>query len=276
MPPSSNLRVLAEPGWEERAAVLARYLGLPLLSQAPAEGQVLQVGTEGVALRTYGKKAPGPVRVDFAKGAVAHRRRFGGGRNQDIARAVGLNRNASLTIADLTAGLGRDAFVLASLGANLLLIERHPVVAALLEDGLRRAEAETSDAELVAIASRMQLLHADGAQWLRDCDERQRPDVIYLDPMFPERRKSALVKKEMAAFHDLVGRDEDAAELLQLSLQTARYRVVVKRPVGAPVLGGREPGTAISGKSTRFDIYPLQSILSPEARSSTAAGFSSK
>lgn len=251
--------MLADSGWEERAAALAQRLGLRLLPQPPAEGQVLQIGSEGVMLRTFGKSAPGPIKVDFVSGTLAHRRRFGGGRQQDLARAVGLNRNASLTVADLTAGLGRDAFVLASLGASVLLIERQPVVAALLEDGLRRA-ANTTDPELTVITSRMRLLHIDGSQWLRNVVEQQQPDVIYLDPMFPDRRKSAKVKKEMAAFHDLVGKDEDAPDLLSLALQVARYRVVVKRPAGAAVLGGREPGAVIAGKNTRFDIYPLRAI----------------
>lgn len=266
MPLSSKLQVLAEPGYEARAAELARQLGLAFITEPPAQGRVLQLGSAGLALCTFGPRAPGPIRVDFVAGALAHRRRFGGGKGQDIARAIGLNRNADLTVVDLTAGLGRDAFVLATLGASVVMLERHPVVAALLADGLERARSCHEDATLAPIIARTRLIRQDAISWLQGGAIEApdgRPDVIYLDPMFPERHKSAQVKKEMVAFQELVGRDDDAAEVLALALQTARYRVVVKRPAGAPVLGGREAGTAIAGKSTRFDIYPIQRIPSP-------------
>lgn len=266
MRPSSKPPLLADAGYEVRATELARQLGVPLISEPPLQGRALQLGASGLALCSFGQRAPGPIRVDFVNGALAHRRRFGGGKGQDIARAIGLHRNAHLRVVDLTAGLGRDAFVLASLGATVVMLERHPVVAALLADGLERARAHSEDAALAAIVARMELIPQDARSFLRGSasDIRDgRPDVIYLDPMFPERHKSAQVKKEMAAFQELVGRDDDAAEVLALALQTARYRVVVKRPTGAPALGGREAGTTIAGKSTRFDIYPIQRIPSP-------------
>lgn len=263
MQPLSDLQVLAGPGSEARAAVIAERLGLPLITEPPWQGRALWVGPDGVALHAFGKQAPGPVRVDFVAGALAHRRHFGGGKGQDIARAIGLHRNARLTVADLTAGLGRDAFVLANLGATVIMLERHPVVAALLADGLERARAHDDDAGLTAIIARMQLIQQDAAAWLGRQEAGTAPDVIYLDPMFPERQKSARVKKEMAAFQELVGRDDDAAGVLALALRTARYRVVVKRPVGAPALGDGEVGTVIAGKSTRFDIYPIQRIPTP-------------
>lgn len=266
MPRFSNLGVWADAGYETPAAELAQQLGMSLIAEPLLKGRALQIGAEGLVLRTFGKHAPGPVRVDFISGPLAHRRRFGGGRGQDIARAIGLNRNPHLSVADLTAGLGRDAFVLATLGATVIMLERHPVVAALLADGLARARACRDDAELTAILTRMQLIEQNAADWLGQCSAdlpSARPDVIYLDPMFPERHKSAQVKKEMVVFQELVGDDEDAAQVLTLALQKARYRVVVKRPAGAPALAGLEPGTAIMGKSTRFDIYPIQRIPAP-------------
>ncbi|MGL4838659.1 MAG: class I SAM-dependent methyltransferase, partial [Shewanella sp.] len=124
--------------------------------------------------------------VDFVTGAVAHRRKFGGGRGQTIAKAVGLKQGVSPRVVDGTAGLGRDAFVLASLGCQVTLVERHPVVAALLEDGLRRAY---QDAEIGAwMRERMQLFHGSSLEALSALPHAV--DVVYLDPMYPHRDKS--------------------------------------------------------------------------------------
>ncbi len=150
-----------------------------------------------LALCQSGDDAPGPVYVDLISGAVAHRRKFGGGKGQPIAKAAGFGKGKAPVIVDATAGLGRDAFVFASLGSEVWMIERSPVVAALLEDGLQRALA---DAETAPIAQRMHLLAGDAARLLTGLKDAERPDVIYLDPMFPPRQKSALVKKEMRLF----------------------------------------------------------------------------
>ena len=85
-------------------------------------------------------------------------------------------------------------------------------------------------------------------------------DVVYLDPMFPERKKSAKVKKQMQAFHAIVGTDADADGLLALALNVATYRVVVKRPAGANYLAEKKPSYSLEGKSTRYDIYTLKKL----------------
>ncbi|ABM01767.1 class I SAM-dependent methyltransferase [Shewanella amazonensis] len=193
----------------------------------------------------------GGIMVDFVSGAVAHRRKFGGGRGQAIAKAVGLKAGATPTVVDGTAGLGRDAFVLASLGCRVLLIERHPVVAALLEDGLRRAYL---DGEIGPwMQQRMQLVHGSSLEALDNLEDK--PDVVYLDPMYPHREKSALVKKEMRVFQSLVGADTDADGLLAPALRLAQKRVVVKRPDYAEDLDGVRPSTRIETKKNRFDVY---------------------
>jgi 16S rRNA (guanine1516-N2)-methyltransferase len=158
-------------------------------------------------------------------------------------------------VVDATAGLGRDAFVLASLGCELTLIERSPIVSALLEDGLARA---TEDQEIVEIISRMQLIKESAHKWLQQT--QQSIDVVYLDPMFPESTKTALVKKEMRVFHELVGVDADADHLLELALAKAQYRVVVKRPRLAPPLANRESTYSLIGKANRFDVYVVRSM----------------
>ncbi|WP_025821469.1 class I SAM-dependent methyltransferase [Shewanella marina] len=193
----------------------------------------------------------GGISVDFVSGAVAHRRKFGGGRGQSIAKAVGLKQGISPTVVDGTAGLGRDGFVLASLGCNVTLIERHPIVASLLEDGLRRGY---QDADIGPwLTERMRLVHASSLTALVDLG--QQVDVVYLDPMYPHREKSALVKKEMRVFQSLVGADTDADGLLAPAMALASKRVVVKRPDYAEDLDGVKPSMVIATKKNRFDVY---------------------
>jgi 16S rRNA (guanine1516-N2)-methyltransferase len=189
--------------------------------------------------------------VDFISGAVAHRRKFGGGRGQSIAKAVGLKQGVTPTVVDGTAGLGRDAFVLASLGCKVIMVERHPVVAALLEDGLRRAY---DDGEIGAwMTERMSLFPGSSLEALAKITDAV--DVVYLDPMYPHRDKSALVKKEMRVFQSLVGADLDADGLLTPAMALATKRVVVKRPDYAEDLDGIKPSMVIATKKNRFDVY---------------------
>ncbi|MBL4899279.1 MAG: class I SAM-dependent methyltransferase [Colwellia sp.] len=194
------------------------------------------------------------INVDFVDGAMAHRRKFGGGRGQDIAKAIGLKHGFTPHVLDATAGLGRDAFVLASLGCQVTLMERMPVVAALLDDGLERAKL---NAEVSEIAHRMQLVHASS---IENMTLATQVDVVYLDPMYPHRDKSAAVKKEMRVFQSLVGEDLDADALLSPALALAKYRVVVKRPSYAPPLNNQTPTTSIKMKKNRFDVYVNKAI----------------
>ena len=157
---------------------------------------------------------------------------------------------------DATAGLGRDAFVLAELGCGVTLIERQLLIAALLEDGLLRAQA---DPEVAPIVARMCLLCVNAIE-LMAALASEPPQVIYLDPMFPHRDKSALVKKEMRLFRPLAGNDDDAPALLAAALKLATHRVVVKRPRKAPAIAGEKPGYVLEGKSSRFDIYPKKAL----------------
>ncbi len=241
------------PHFVEAAAGWAQRLGLPLEGDSEF---ALQLGEGGLQLVELGPHTPGPVRVDFVEGAVAHRRLFGGGTGQMIAKAVGVQAGVRPRVLDATAGLGRDAFVLASLGCEMTLIERQPLIAALLEDGLARAAL---DREVAAITAHMQLLTGNAIELMRAW-QGEPPQVIYLDPMFPHRDKSALVKKEMRLFRPFVGDDLDAPALLEAALQLATHRVVVKRPRKAPLIEGAKPGYALEGKSSRYDIYPKKKL----------------
>ncbi|MGJ8595740.1 class I SAM-dependent methyltransferase [Sulfitobacter sp.] len=190
------------------------------------------------------------LRVDFVNGPVAHRLRFGGGRGQDLPKAMGLRAGKTPVVVDATAGLGRDAFLLASLGAQVTLIERSAEMHALLEDGIARASAEGGDFR--DIVERMTLLHGDAKDLLPTLEG----DAILIDPMHPPRKNSALVKRELRQVREIVGTDEDAADLMRVALAHARQRVVLKWPAKAdPIAGIRACSHQILGKSTRYDVF---------------------
>lgn len=211
----------------------------------------LVLTTERLELRKLDEPKLGPVYVDFVSGALAHRRRFGGGRGEAVAKAVGIKGDYLPDVIDATAGLGRDAFVLASVGCRVRMIERSPVVAALLDDGLQRGY---QDHEIGGwLKERLSLIYASSLTELVNIVSR--PQVVYLDPMFPHREKSALVKKEMRVFQSLVGADLDADGLLEPARQLATKRVVAKRPDYAPFLNEAKPSASIHTKNHRFDIY---------------------
>jgi len=193
-----------------------------------------------------------PIFIDFVAGKNAHRRQFGGGRGQPLAKAVGLKKGATPTIMDVTAGFARDGFVLANLGCPITLVERNPLIATLIEDALNRAE---DDAEITEVIKRMTIINDDAVNYLNNLNKQQRPEVIYMDPMYPSREKSALVKKDMRLLHQLAGPDTDSEQLLTTSRSTAIKRVVVKRPKSAPFVGDQKPATSIESKNTRYDIY---------------------
>jgi len=229
--------------------------GKKLLQQTEHYDYLLLMDQQCLTLKKLDDQNLGSIKVDFVEGVVAHRRKFGGGRGQDIAKAVGLKHGFTPHVLDATAGLGRDAFVLASLGCKVTLMERMPIVAALLQDGLARAELNVDIGTMVQ--QQMHLVHASSIESMSLAEQ---PDVIYLDPMYPHREKSAQVKKEMRIFQSLVGEDNDADALLAPALELAKYRVVVKRPSYAPPLANQKPSTSINMKKNRFDVYVRKAI----------------
>ena len=253
-----------------QAKELSSVLGYPLVTDigSPDDYQndpayVLLVGEDGLSLFPSNRRLHGPIRVDFMFGSNNHRRRFGGGNGQAIAKAVGVSGRFLPRVLDLTAGLGGDGFVLASLGCRVSLVERHPLICSLLRDGINRAREEgESDPSIRDLMNRLDLIECDSLEILSDITIDQRPDVIYLDPMFPHRKKSAKVKKEMQAFQHIVGSDIDSDGLLERALEIARYRVVIKRPSVAKFLGDKKPTYSLEGKSTRFDVFALSKIPS--------------
>ncbi|WP_369857448.1 class I SAM-dependent methyltransferase [Candidatus Thalassolituus haligoni] len=255
----SELICLAPQRAAEAAVWACRYGLIPApVEQLRNPGFHLCLDDSGLSLRE-GAAGKAVVRVDFTGGTAAHRRRFGGGMGQDIARAVGVSGAYKPSVIDATAGLGRDSFVLATLGCQVVAHERQPVVAALLDDGLIRGRQDIEAGEIVA---RIRLSFGSSHELLvAETEASRQPDVVYLDPMFGEDAKgSAQVKKDMQAFRSLVGGDADADGLLDAALQTARCRVVVKRGRKAKPLANRPPSYALTGKSNRFDVYVLAKV----------------
>lgn len=232
------------PAQRDAAAALARQFGLPLDNAPP---YALCVTAERVELRDRSDPRARPIFVDFS--SVNTRPGPGASKRQPIARAMGLRRgDAPPRVLDMTAGFGADAWLLAALGCHVTMLERSPVVAALLADGLRRAQAHDA-----AVASRLTLEYTDAHRLSIDA-WRERIDVVYLDPMFPPRGKAALEKRAMRVLRQIVGADDDAAALLDLARGIARQRVVVKRPRHAPPLAP-DPVATHEGKALRYDVY---------------------
>lgn len=231
-------------------------------AQLSHEGLYLIADGPSISIQQGGKKAPGPVFVDFVSGASAHRRKYGGGKGQSIAKAVGISSAYKPSILDATAGLGRDAFVLATLGCDVTLIERHPVVYLLLKSGLQCAQGE---AEIADIMARMRLMQGNSIDLLSRWDSmgQPQPDIVYLDPMFPHSTASAEAKKEMKLFRSLVGADLDEDQLWEQANSIARCRIVVKRPAKAPPLAGKAPSYVLAGKANRFDVYSKAKVIKP-------------
>lgn len=188
-----------------------------------------------------------PLFADFHSAAL--RRRQAAGKSQGLIKAC--RPEPGLRIVDATAGWGRDASLLASFGATVVMIERHPVMAVLLEDALQRLNPITDP-----LATRLSLVATDTLSYLQSLTPEAYPDIIYMDPMHPERQKSALVKKDMQVLQQFIGADLDALDLLQQAMSYARQKVIIKWPQHlAPLLA---PSYQIEGKTVRFDCYMVK------------------
>jgi 16S rRNA (guanine1516-N2)-methyltransferase len=224
------------PDYRDAARVLALQLDVALLDV---------VSTPRLEVSAYGlflcMPECTPMQVDFD--ATVHARTGPGIKKSALLRACKLK--PGMRVLDATAGWGRDAAVLASTGADVTMCEREGVLAALLQDGLTRLSHPTN--------LRLDLIHVDAKTYLESCDKADYPDVIYCDPMHPERIKSARVKKDLQALQVLLGADDNPEALLTCARAHAKLRVVVKGPARLPAL--MKPSYSVTGKTVRFDVY---------------------
>ncbi|QDU34760.1 Ribosomal RNA small subunit methyltransferase J [Poriferisphaera corsica] len=183
---------------------------------------------------------------------------------QPIAKAVGIKRGDAWRpkVLDCTAGLGEDGFLLAAFGCEVTLIEQHPLVYAMLRDAINKAGQ--GDEGLAEIVGRMDLRPGNAITTMREL-ESDAYDVVYLDPMYPEKKRhvSARTKKSIWFLRQLLGHDEADSDntvgLFEQAIAVANKRVVVKRPNHAPPLineAHKKPEASHKGKSFRFDVYP--------------------
>ena len=209
------------------------------------------------------------INVDFIAGDLAHRQKYGGGRGQSVAKAIGLKQGMPPpTVLDATAGLAKDAYVLACLGCPITLVERSPIIVELIQNAIQRAIDDEHFKTILKTG--FKVINQSSIEYLTRLSNEPNmasdknhpdviyPDVIYLDPMYPDKKKSASVKKNMQILQKLLGKDEDTQELLNAALKVAKKRVVVKRPKGAESLSEIKPTYVVESKKTRYDIYIIQ------------------
>lgn len=242
----------------QRAAVIARDLKLELVElDAAAHGLLLVVTAARLELRATGESAPGGVFVDFVGGRTGRRRTPTSARRQPIALAVGV-RHGLRRVLDATAGLGADAFLLASLGCQVTAVERSRALGLLLQDGVDRAIAGGGPG-IWRVLDRCTFVTADSRSLMLQLADDRRPEVIYMDPMYPPSRKAtALPRKEIRLLRMLVGCDVDSASLFDAAMSVALRRVVVKRDRFALPLHPR-PALSYGGKIARYDVYLTRS-----------------
>lgn len=243
------------------AMIFSKQSGYPCVSNNEINTKLnLNYTNEFVELRDMEKNIS--IHIDFLSGNLAHRQQFGGGRGQSIAKAIGLKQGIEPpTVLDATAGLAKDAYVLACLGCSMTLVERSPIVAELIRDAIQRA---TEDEHFQTILEKgFKVINQSSIEYLTELANKALsdddiPDVIYLDPMYPDKKKSASVKKNMQILQKLLGKDEDTQELLNAAIKVAKKRVVVKRPKGAKSLTELKPTYTVESKKTRYDVYIIQ------------------
>ena len=190
------------------------------------------------------------LKCSFIEGPILHRLKYGKGRGQNLAKAVGMKFNKNRNIIDASAGLGYDSFILASLGAKVTLIERSQKMHKLLQNGIN--EGISFGGEIEKIINRMELLFGDS----KDILPKLTPEVIMIDTMYKERKKTALVKNNMRLVREIVGPDTDYIELLEVALNCAKNRVVLKQPRYAePIKDIKKCSHQIIGKTIRYDIF---------------------
>ena len=191
------------------------------------------------------------LKFDLAQGEVALRASKVSKSNEVVAKAIGCKSHYRPTVLDATAGMGRDSLMMAMLGCKVIMQERNFAIYHLLKNALIRLKSSSEFKQ--EISERLSLNRLNSIDSAAD----EHVDVIYLDPMFPERKKSALVKKEMRLFKLVAGDDLDSDQLLLNALEHDVKRVVVKRPKGAPVLADKRPSHEIKAKKFRYDVYVL-------------------
>ncbi|WP_407383927.1 class I SAM-dependent methyltransferase [Ruminococcus sp.] len=229
-----------DPDAVQRADRLAEQLGA-LRADTPGEGLALAVGRDGVSLTGFGLS----LRGDFTQ--MLYRITNGRLSHEMLVKMAKTKSEHPLAV-DATAGMGEDALLLAAAGYEVILFEQDAVIAALLRDAMNRAEGHPVLSEVIG---RMKLIEGDSVVLMAEYVNS--PDVVYLDPMFPERRKSGLIHKKLQLLQKLEKPCAEEEALLSAALSVHPKKIIIKRPLKGAFLAGRKPGYSVKGKAIRYD-----------------------
>jgi len=184
----------------------------------------------------------GDLFFDFKEQIDYHRKKNYSLSKEPLAKALGLTVKRDRIVWDVTCGTAKDALLIYSFGAKVVAFERHPIIYFLLLDAKERFPVN------------IQFIYGDSSQI--NLTQLSRPDTIYYDPMYPEKKKSALPRKEMQIFKEIVGPDTDSESYLEFARTIALDRVVVKRSLQAPQIKA-DINAVYEGKTTRYDMYKI-------------------
>lgn len=244
--PLSLCVLFSSPAVAEKAKYWANFFNCPLNPSQPHDYFFrFHVEENAVYVRDNENRL---LEIDFDKNHLDYERKGHRGKNELISKALGVAKGCRKVL-DISVGLGIDSVFLTQLGFQVVGVERSPVLYALLKEAFVKTEKQ--------YLKSYELHFADSLQFLKENKGTLAVDSIYFDPMYPHKKKSALPKQEMVVFRDLVGHDEDAAEVLKEALTWPVLRVVVKRPIHAEEL---LPGVRHSyeGKVVRYDTYVVR------------------
>ncbi|QCI17380.1 16S rRNA methyltransferase [Buchnera aphidicola (Aphis helianthi)] len=191
------------------------------------------------------------IKVDFLSNQNNYRCSNFKKKNEALYKALGIKKNYFPYVVDATAGFGKDAFLISFWGCYVVMIERHPIIAALLKDGLQRAYENKNIGNW--LKKRLHLMFSDSCKILNT--SMLKPDIIYLDPMYPTNKKKALPKKNIQFLRNIIQNNDNCENLLNVSRKFAKKRIIVKRPSYAKPLSNEKVEFSINNKNNRFDIY---------------------
>lgn len=242
----SELTVFGTGEYREKAERLAERLGASFVDEMTGTEEIaLAVGERGISLVGDGME----LRADLTE--MLPRLKQANLEREMLVKAARIKGRQNLRIIDATAGFGEDSILLAAAGHDVTMFEYNPVIYELLKDAIERA---SEDERLKTIVSRMHLINGDSAEAMKRAKEKgEEFDAILLDPMFPERQKSASVKKKFQLLHKLEAPCSAEEELLEAALGLKPKKVIVKRPGKGEFLAGRKPDYSLEGKAIRYD-----------------------
>ena len=228
-----------------KAESIAKKLNINMIFEKNEDMSIyLRFDENGLALVSKDMKLYG----DFSK--MCKRLKTNNLRNELLVKAAKIKeKNENLNAIDATAGLGEDSLLLAAAGFNVKLYEKNPIIAALLIDALDRAKSLPDLAEII---KRMEVIEENSINAMKNINEKV--DIILLDPMFPERTKSGLVKKKFQILHEIETPCNNEVELINAALAVNTHKVIIKRPLKGEYLAEIKPSYSIKGKAIRYDV----------------------